>query len=233
MLKKILERILNPDGSVSVDDPNIIDSFTGNPDFPYLVSFPRTGSHWLRMIMELYFEKPALVRIFYFRDADDFTCYHTHDMDLTLERKSVIYLYRNPVETIYSQLCYYKENVDDFEHRQRWCNLYASHLTKWLIRENFTAKKSIITYESMASDIYSEFSRVCAHFGHPLDKAKLDAALNKVSKNELKRKTAHDTQVVNLSDEYHMARLDFEKRYTKEIYNCILSSEPKLKSFLP
>jgi hypothetical protein len=233
MLKKIFERILNPDGSISVDDPNIVDSFTGNPDFPYLVSFPRTGSHWLRMIMELYFEKPALVRIFYFREANDFTCYHTHDMDLALERKSVIYLYRDPVETLYSQLRYYKENVDDLECRQRWCGLYARHLAKWLMRENFTVRKTVITYESMTSDIHSEFSRVCAHFGQSLDKSKLDAALNRVSKKELKQKTTHDRQVVNLSDEYRTARSDFGKKYTKEIHDCILSAEPKLESFLP
>ena len=104
---------MNPDGSVSVDDPEVIKSFTDNPDFPYLVSFSRTGSHWLRMIMELYFEKPSLVRAFYFKDANDFTCYHTHDMDLELRRENVIYLYRNPVETVYSQLCYYKEDPDD------------------------------------------------------------------------------------------------------------------------
>ena len=32
--------------------------------FPFLVSFPRTGSHWLRMLMELYFDKPSLTRSF-------------------------------------------------------------------------------------------------------------------------------------------------------------------------
>jgi hypothetical protein len=66
MLKKIISRILNPDGSVSIDDPAVTKSFTDNPDFPYLVSYSRTGSHWLRMIMELYFEKLSLVRVFLF-----------------------------------------------------------------------------------------------------------------------------------------------------------------------
>ena len=48
--------------------------------------------------MELYLEKPSLVRAFYYKDASDFTCYHTHDMDLQLRRQNVIYLYHDPVE---------------------------------------------------------------------------------------------------------------------------------------
>jgi hypothetical protein len=65
LLNKLISRVLNSDGSVSVDDPKTIKSFTDNPDFPYLVSFSRTGSHWLRMVMELYFEKPSLVRVLF------------------------------------------------------------------------------------------------------------------------------------------------------------------------
>ena len=48
--------------------------YTCDPEFPFLVSYSRTGSHWLRMIMELYFEKPILVRIFYFIKKRNFLC---------------------------------------------------------------------------------------------------------------------------------------------------------------
>ena len=196
LLKKIMSRVLNPDGSVSVDDPEVIRVFADNPDFPYLVSFSRTGSHWLRMIMELYFEKPSLVRAFYFKDAFDFTCYHTHDMELELRRENVLYLYRNPVETVYSQLCYYKENPDDQIKRQHWTNLYARHLSKWLVHDDFTKKKTIITYEGMKSNMHGEIEKICRHFGKEFDPAKLDSVLAKVSKDELKKKTQHDQQVV-------------------------------------
>lgn len=232
MLKSVINKILNPDGSTSVDDQNVISSFTANPDFPYLVSFSRTGSHWLRMIMELYFGKPALVRIFYFKDANDFTCYHTHDMELALERKNVIYLYRNPVETVYSQLRYYKEDTDDPMLRHHWVDLYVRHLAKWLVRENFTNKKTVIYYEGMRSNMHGEFAKVCAHFDHPLNETKLDEVLDKVSKSELKQKTTHDKQVVNLSDEYREARLDFVNKYTEEIFDYVFSLEPGLESFL-
>jgi len=151
LLKKIVSRVLNADGSASIDDSVVINNFTKNPDFPYLVSFSRTGSHWLRMIMELYFEKPALVRAFYFKDANVFTCHHTHDMDLDLKRKNVIYLYRNPVETVYSQLSYYKEDPGNEGRRRHWTNLYARHLAKWLVQEDFTKmkKQEMVTLQTV------------------------------------------------------------------------------------
>src|SRR5664280_1077746 len=123
-LEGLIKAIFNKDGSVSVNDQALIDACLSNPDFSFLVSFPRTGSHWLRMIMELYFKKPSLVRIFYFKDAQEFTCYHRHDEELDIERRNVLYLYRNPVDTIYSQLGYYKEDVDNEE--RIICLLYTS-----------------------------------------------------------------------------------------------------------
>jgi len=232
LLKKIISRVMNADGSASIDDPAVIKSFTDKPDFPYLVSFSRTGSHWLRMIMELYFEKPSLVRAFYFKDANDFTCYHTHDMDMELKRENVIYLYRNPVETVYSQLSYYKESPDDPDRRQHWTNLYARHLAKWLVHDDFTKKKTIITYEGMKSNMADEFAKVCRHFGKEPDLRKLESVLEKTSKGELKKKTVHDQQVVNLSAEYQMSRTAFADRYSEQIFSEIYSCDPELKHWL-
>lgn len=228
LLKKIVSRVLNPDGAVSVDDPEVIKAFTDDPDFPYLVSFSRTGSHWLRMIMELYFEKPSLVRAFYFKDATDFTCYHTHDMDLKLRRENVIYLYRDPVETVYSQLSYYKESPEDQERRQHWTNLYARHLAKWLVHDDFTKKKTIITYEGMKSNMHNEIEKMCWHFGKEFDPIKLDSVLTQVSKDELKKKTKHDQQVVNLSDAYRNERDVFKEKYGKLIFDELYAIEPSL-----
>ena len=232
LLKKIINRVLNADGSSSIDDPAVIKAYTDNPDFPYLVSFSRTGSHWLRMIMELYFEKPSLVRAFYFKDATDFTCYHTHDMDLELRRENVIYLYRNAVETVYSQLGYYKESPDNQEKRQHWTNLYARHLAKWLVHDDFTRKKTVITYEGMKSNMADEFFKVCRHFDEELDLRKLESILKKVSKGELKKKTSHDQQVVNLSVEYNTSREKFADKYSENIYSEIYFYEPELKHWL-
>jgi len=230
-IKKILNRFLNTGSSVSIVDAQLIEKFTRDPDFPYLVSFSRTGSHWLRMIMELYFKKPSLVRAFYFKDATDFTCYHTHDMDLNLRRENVIYLYRNPVETVYSQLNYYKENLDDGCRRQHWTELYARHLSKWLLHEDFTKKKTIISYEGMKSRMSEEIQKICLHFSQEFDMEKLEQAEVEVSKEKLKKKTRHDEQVVNLSESYQADRESFASRYGEEIMNWVHAIEPGLEDY--
>ena len=35
--------------SIQIIDPAVIDKSISDPMFPYLISFPRTGSHWLRI----------------------------------------------------------------------------------------------------------------------------------------------------------------------------------------
>jgi len=199
---------------VHVTDPRILDRFLKNADFPWLISFPRTGSHWLRMIMELYFEKPSLRRIFFYPDAKDFTCYHWHDVELdTKAVKSVIYLYRDPVDTIYSQLHYHKEDARDAERVRHWSTVYARHLSKWLFEESFTTRKTVVRYEGLREDPYREFAKVCSHFDQQLDSERLKHALSRVSKEDLKRKTADDRQVVNLSQAYEVERGAFRSDY--------------------
>lgn len=217
-------------GSMEILDPSVIQKFVSNPQFPWLISFPRTGSHWLRMMMELYFEKPSLVRIFYYKDASDFTCYHQHDEDLSVKGpKNVIYLYRAPVDTIYSQMNYYKENLYDIERVIYWSDLYGRHLSKWLFEEGFTEKKTVITYEGLKNSIYDEFNKVCSHLGHEVNKPKLHSILDKVSKEELKNKTLHDKQVVNLTTTYQLAREDFKRKYYSDILDTVISKNAKLE----
>lgn len=181
--------------------------------------------------MELYFEKPSLVRAFYFKNASDFTCYHTHDMDLKLRRDNVLYLYRDPVETIYSQLCYYKEDLDDQERRQYWTDLYAHHLSKWLVHDDFTKKKTVLTYEGMKSDMYREIAKICQHFDKEFNSEKLNAVLMKISKNALKKKTKHDQQVVNLTEVYSNERENFRDKNGKLIFDDLFMIEPSLAKF--
>jgi hypothetical protein len=232
-LTKTIKSAFDINGSLAVDDEAVINSFISNPDFPWLISFSRTGSHWLRMLMELYFEKPALVRIFYFKDAKDFTCYHRHDMDLAIEGiRSVIYLYRNPVETIYSQLNYYKEDTNSPERIRYWAELYGKHLSKWLFAENFTIKKTVITYEGLKNDMHNEFKKVCDHFDKPFDIAKLDYVLTRVSKEEIKKKTKHDKQVINLSENYRNKREFFRKEHGDFVMECVFTQNERLKELI-
>ncbi|MDA3918348.1 MAG: sulfotransferase domain-containing protein [Deltaproteobacteria bacterium] len=229
ILKKLVKkRKLKNQTSIAVN-PEIINKFLNKPDFPWLISFPRTGSHWLRMLMELYFEKPSLVRIFYYKKAVEFTCYHRHDEDLTIQGcQNVIYLYRNPVDTIYSQMRYYNEDMDDINRVLNWTNLYGQHLKKWLFEENYSKKKTILTYERMIKDLDSEFEKVCQHFNYPFLLDKFSQVKKKVTKEKLKIKTLHDKKVVDFSKNYSKNRNYFKKNYSSIIIGAIKKNDERL-----
>lgn len=215
------------EGSYRYSDA-IVERLTQNPDFPFFVSFPRTGSHWLRMLMELYFERPSLVRAFYYFDATDFTCYHRHDEDLTVERKSVLYLYREPVETIYSQMSFYKEQLNDRKRIVYWAELYGRHMDKWLYKEKFTTKKTILTYEGLRKNLSTEFEKICQHLKSPFDPQKLATVEQSVTKEKLKKKTTHDPRVLNLSTEYESQREVFKADNSLLIHETIGRQNPEL-----
>ena len=231
--KKVGDGMRFKNRSYPVEDDDLIRSFTNDPGFPYLVSFPRTGSHWLRMVMELYFEKPSLTRIFFYRKATDFTCCHSHDMELSLERRNVIYLYRDPVATVYSQLSYCGEDIEDVGRISHWANLYGRHLAKWLILDDFTDRKTIITYEGMKENMLMEFEKVCRHFGRMPDEERLGKALLNVSKEALKKKTSHDRRVVNLSEGYRRRRSYFSGRYGALIWKEMNACHSGLSTLYP
>jgi hypothetical protein len=175
-------------GSVLIQDIEERQKFLSDQNNTLLVSFPRTGSHWLRVLMELYFEKPSLVRVFYYPERKDYLTYHTHDMKLDIEHPTVLYLYRDPVDTIYSHLRYHKESVDDRNRVSYWSDIYGRHLDKWLAKEGFTRKKTVLRYENFKADMATEFAKVTQHFGMDLDKEKLALIASRVTHEEVKKR---------------------------------------------
>lgn len=215
-------------GSTVIGNREVYESFLSNPSNTMLISFPRTGSHWLRMLMELYFERPSLVRAFYYPDKTDYLTYHTHDMELDVEHPTALYLYRDPVDTIYSQLNYHKESPNDKTRITHWSDMYGRHLDKWLHRENFTSKKTVLRYDRLLGDLNAEFSKVTAHFGQSLDLDKLAQASMSTTKQETKRKTAHDPQVVSGRPDYELTRDVFRTHYADLVWSALTNGREHL-----
>jgi hypothetical protein len=228
----VLDRMVGvKDVCTAVTDPRIIEAFAADPDNTFLVSFPRTGSHWLRMLMEVYFGRPSLVRVFYYPERRDYLTLHTHDLELDVERTNVLYLYRDPVPTVFSQLCYHAEPLDDHTLIVHWSELYGRHLDKWLYRERFTKHKTILTYEGMKQDLVHEFGKITDHFAEQVDEARLAEAASLVTKNEVRRKTQHDTQVVQARSDYDRSRLEFSNRHGALVWEAVTRDRPYLEGF--
>jgi hypothetical protein len=206
-----------------------VEAFLAVPANPVLVSFPRTGSHWLRMLMERYFERPTLVRKFFYLDRDDYLIYHTHDLELDVKRSNVIYLYRDPVDTVYSQLRYHQEGMEDRDRIAYWSDLYGRHLDKWLHQETFIRQKTVLRYERLKADLPAEFARVCRHLELPFASQRLEEVAAEVSKDAVQEKTAHDSQVINLSQGYASEREQFRAGQGSLVWEGLLAGREHLR----
>ena len=179
------------------------------------------------MMIELVFGRPTLRRVFYHFDRDDYLCLHSHDLDFDVVRQSVIYLYREPVETVYSQLRYHREDPADPDAVHRWASHYGSHLQHWLEDETFTRRKTLVRYDRMGNDLESEFGKIAAHFGEQLDVRRLHDAASSVTKREVKNRTPHDPQVMNLSTDYQ-ARAAFKEQMSQAVRDDVFGAHPEL-----
>ncbi len=184
--------------------------------------------------MELYFEKPSLVRVFYFKQKKDFTCYHRHDDNLDLhDIRRVIYIYRNPVDTVFSLNSYYREDIDDENNIIHRTHQYSDHLAKWLLHEEFTKQKVVLTYEGLKTDLFNEFKKLTDFFGEAFSYKKLEEVKSKVSKNGLKEKTADNKQIVNISTNYEIMRDSFKDKRSDLIFSKLFDKNPELEKLFP
>ncbi len=147
---------------------------------------------------------------------------HTHDLDLKIVRPIVIYLYRDPVDTVFSQLTYHQEDINDLAAIKSWTELYAQHLNKWLHTETFTRKKTVIRFERLKGNLADEFPKVCEHFGVAFDPVRLSDVSQQVTKEHVKQKTGHDPQVINLTNEYEGRRQEFRDQFNSKVWEIIL-----------
>lgn len=219
--------------SYGISDQKIWQKYTSNPEFPYLVSFPRTGSHWLRNVMELYFEKPSLTRVFFYKKPTEFTCFHIHDEDLLFnEKRRVIYLYRDPIETIFSQMNFYNEDIRDKDRIKYWANIYGKHLEKWLLKDELSIDKVVLTYEGLKNDFDQEFKKLSDFLNVPFDADKLKKAHMNTSKEKIKKRVTDDPRVINSTSDYAKKRDLFVENNSRLIKDIIEQVDSKLVKFI-
>ncbi len=215
-------------GAGLVAPTDVVIRHAADRDFPVMVSFPRTGSHWLRLVLERYFDRPLLTRSFYAHDNDDYLLLHSHDMDMNLVRDDVLYLYRDPIETVYSQLRYHGEDPDNAERLAYWADLYGQHVNKWLVTERGSRRKSILCYEDLRQSPEVAFAVAIRHLGGAVDETKLRECIALVDRSSVKERTAHDARVVNLADDYAQGRERFRATCDASVWSAFLQGRDAL-----
>ena len=207
----------------------VVDSYMADPDAPVLVSFGRSGNHWLRLMCEVAFGRPILSHTMLHKGRTDFLFAQEHDNDLRLQRSNVMYLYRrNVIDVVYSYTSTPEGCVRDSRQVAQRAELYARHLAKWLLDERFTTHKTIFTYEGMLGDAAGQVLRVARHLGIRIDDDAARIAARYATKERL-----HDLSqswspgIVPTSDAYRKGRVRFAAEHGSEVVEAFLRVEPE------
>lgn len=111
-----------------------MDAFNYDTSLIRLVSYPRTGSHYVRIVIEDCIHCPCAPTSFLFNENTPPWGFHLHDRIVGSGNEgafsgfdSVIYLYRHPIDTIYSNIRYHES--------ESWKTIayeYKNHLERWM-----------------------------------------------------------------------------------------------------
>lgn len=209
---------------------------------PALVSYPRVGSHWLKCALELYFERPCMFgpgvpdslkegkqvgRLTLIDpERNDWLFCHVHDPGLRLKIHNPLYMWRDPVDTIFSHMR--ADRAIDHAHLVKmYSNRMRLHLAKYMIGEH--RAKEIVSYEALVADPVGEFRKAVHYLDpdrHYSEKRALEV-LGQVTKQKLVAKgrdnkrfgSYYGTQL--LDEDYESRRQVFRAQFASEIYETV------------
>ena len=188
-----------------------------------LVSYPRTGSHYVRIVLEDCIGTPCAPTSFFGNSNIQAWGFHLHDRivgrgdeGLTSGFDRVVYLYRNPIDTIFSHIRY--QGTDD------WISIaqeYKNHLQRWL--HNSSDCKSIIykNYDDILREPLRHFTDILDYIDCEFDENRLISAIGRTTIGRVKALTEKiDNKVVNdshFNGKYIIEKSIFISEYGDEI----------------
>lgn len=183
--------------------------------FPRLISYPRTGSHWFRILMEAYLQKPSVVQSFFDPNPKEIWGFHIHHRHIDKPHHSegpvtglnkAIYLYRNPVDTIFSQLKYHgiipidwdgNGNLSLDDEIQKFSHEYFLHLKFYLNNASNIDEILYIKYEDLAGDPENAFKKCVEFLNEEWKAERFKTIYSLCDKSLTKKLTPHDVQAVD------------------------------------
>jgi hypothetical protein len=191
------------------------------PAAPYLVSFPRTGSHWLRMFLETYTDRPLLTRSFLPHGSEDFLLIHTHDLSGEVDdARDVLYLHRGAVDTVHSELTY---RVGESAPEAPWsavegvARAYLDHLTRWLLGSAPRRRFLAVTYESLRERPGVTLASMVEFLGGEADAARIEALWPTITRAAVADSTGHDPRVIDRGGDADARRREFRGKHAPRL----------------
>jgi hypothetical protein len=165
-----------------------------------LVSYPRTGSHYVRIVIEDITKRPCAPTSFLGFDKFEPWGFHLHDRivgngdeGITSGFDKVIYLYRNPVDTIYSHIKY--QNESDW---RSIAEEYKNHLMRWLYNNHDCKKMIFVNYDILLDKPIKEFKRILEFMDFSVNDDDLQKSISRTTISRVRALTEKlDNKVVS------------------------------------
>ncbi|KAM5171481.1 sulfotransferase 6B1-like [Mantella aurantiaca] len=190
-----------------------LDSFQAREDDILLVSYPKSGTHWLAEIMKhLYTSKITLTSPIEFGDAfkleelNNITSkriipthlsYNMLPRDFKTKKCKAIYIIRNPKDTAVSLFNYYRDNpnlptidmwstyFDMFLHGQVVYGSWFDHTLSWEEHQNEMGTL-FLYYESMKKNPFKSVRKISSYLGININDNEITEICKKTSFSEMK-----------------------------------------------
>lgn len=206
-----------------------------NTKMTRLISYPRSGSHWFRIMMELYLECPSLVQSFFNPNPTKVWGFHIHNRWINKpdvfegpikNLEKAIYLYRDPVDVIFSQIRYHKEPFDSQEIVDKYILEYSNHLDFYLNNKPGIKNLHFLKYEDLKLSPVVSFLSCIEFINEKVDEEKFLKIYSFCDKKLTKNLTPHDNQAMDNSEIFNnnatiKQKDDFVQRFSQLIKNKI------------
>ncbi|KAM3927122.1 sulfotransferase 6B1-like [Leptodactylus fuscus] len=190
-----------------------LDSFQAREDDVLLVSYPKSGTHWLAEILKhLYSSKVSLTSAIEFGDVSKLEdlnkvttkriipTHLSYDMlpkDFKAKKCKAIYIIRNPKDTAVSLYHYYRDNphlptiegwstyLDMFLQGEVVCGSWFDHLLSWEEHRNEMGTL-FLYFEAMKKDLFQSVRRISNYLGINMSDAEIQEICKKTTFSEMK-----------------------------------------------
>lgn len=137
-----ISELISSDGAVC--------SIESKHDLVRMVSFEHTDVHYTRMLLELYYDRPLLVRSFFHKCANDSAYLFLHELMPTAESKT-IYVKRH-VLAVTQQICFKHSDREFVDCSKKVAIDYANHVA---LAFKVIAEKNMIVIDDIAMKDFS------------------------------------------------------------------------------
>ena len=196
-------------------------------DYPIFISYPRTGSHFLNYMMEIYFNRPRLriSHAFAGQGRGDYMWVHDHDIFCKNKRPIYFYMYRQPKDVIFSNVYYEHKKNGKKSDVLKIVKQYREHLI-YYVKSGIIQCKQYVRYENFVDhDLFpEEFSKICKAFDKEFDKERSISIRKETTKEKMvevesavyKRKKGL-LQAINTTKDYKDYKEEWENEYAELI----------------